>query len=252
MGHLFPMENTMDSVSHGASAGAHPERLSFRFFVHELQHYLHLEKGLLHTFVDLLVRPGSLLRGYFDGTRRREYTNPIAYGLMAAAASLIAFSTYQKAYVTWMRGQIATMTPAGMPDGFFQAYMENVFAATQRTAVTSFLLAIPMALSVWLLFRSTRFNLAEAFAFALYAVGTYLFVYAIGVSPIVYAAHAWTFAQYSGFALQVIVPLWLGLRLFGGTVVNVLKLLLAVGVSAFVGYMVIVVGVITYTVATMH
>ena len=168
----------MDSVSHGAPAGAHPERLSFRFFVHELQHYLHLEKGLLHTFVDLLVRPGSLLRGYFDGTRRREYTNPIAYGLMAAAASLIAFSTYQKAYVSWMRGQIATMTPAGMPDGFFQAYMENVFAATQRTAVTSFLL--------------------------------------------------------------------------GGTVVNVLKLLLAVGVSAFVGYMVIVVGVATYTVATMH
>ena len=30
------------------------------------------------------------------------------------------------------------------------------------------------------------------------------------------------------------------------------KLLLAVGVSAFVGYMVIVVGVATYTVATMH
>ncbi|HZX79463.1 MAG TPA: DUF3667 domain-containing protein [Lysobacter sp.] len=242
----------MDPVSHGASAGAHPERLSFRFFIHELQHYLHLERGLPHTFVDLLIRPGSVLQGYFDGSRRREYTNPIAYGLLAAAASLIAFSTYQKAYLSWMRGQMTTVTPAGMPDGFFQAYMENIVAVTQRSAVTSFLLAVPLALSVWLLFRSARFNLAEAFAFAFYAVGTYLFVYAIGASPIVYAAQAWTFAQYSGFALQVIVPLWLGLRLFGGTVSNVLKLLLAVGASAFVGYMVIVVGVVAYTVATMH
>lgn len=227
-------------------------RLSFGFLVRELQHYLHLEKGLPHTFVDLVIRPGRLLRGYFDGRYRHEYTNPVVYSLMATAASLLAFGTYRDAFSNWMRARVATLPTAAAPDSFLQAYLGNLFVASQRAALSSFLLAIPMALPVWLLFRSPRLNLAEAFAFALYAIGTYLFAHALAVSPIVYATHHWIFAQYAGLALQVAIPLWLGLRLFGGTGIGTLKLLVAIVTGTLAGYVLFALTVATYTAATLH
>lgn len=240
----------LEAVPHRAAGEAHTDRLTFRFFFHELQHYLHLEKGLLHTFVDLLGRPGLLLRGYFDGTHRREYTNPIAYILLAAAASLLSFSTYREAFTAWMRSGMGMPPVAGAPDAFLKAYMENLLAVSQRTAVTSTLLAIPLALFLWLLFRSPRFNLAESFAFALYATGTYLFVYALGLGPVIYATENWTLAQYGGLLLQVVVPLWLGLKLFGSTITNGMKLLVAAGLSALVGYVMIALAMLAYTALT--
>lgn len=210
-----------------------PERLTFAYFARQLQHYLHLEKGLPHTFVDLLRRPGPTLRGYFDGTGRAGYTNPVAYTLMAAAASLLAFGLYREAFAAWMQGRMGEL-PAipSIPAGFMQHYGQNMMAVTQLTALNSVGLAVPQALLLWLLFRSPRFNLAEAFALALYGVGTFLFVHALLVGPFLYATEAWDVGSWVSPVLQTAVALRLGLGLFGARMRTALKLLVAV-VSGF-------------------
>ncbi len=44
-----------------------------------------LDRGLLHTFRHLTLRPGEAVRDYLDG-RPRRYTNPVQYAFVAASA----------------------------------------------------------------------------------------------------------------------------------------------------------------------
>lgn len=243
---------TVPSDTDGQAA----ERLTFRYFLRELQHYLHLDKGLPRTLVHLARRPGRTLHGYFDGTGRAGYTNPITYSLMAAAASLIAYSLYREPLAAWVRARMAEPVTVGHASGvpgmadYMRAYSDNLFQVTQHPALTSITLAVPQALLLWLLFRSPRFNVAEAFAFALYAIGTFLFAYALVVAPVVYFTHAWGFAQYAGFGLQIAVALWLGLGLFGARLVNAAKLVVAFAASLAVWMAVLSIAVGLYTAAT--
>ena len=133
---------------------------------------------------------------------------------MAAAASLLAYGLYREAVVAWLRTRTAGMpvVPAAQA-AFLQRYNENLFQFTQLTAVKSITLAIPHALLLWLLFRGPRFNLAEAFALALYGMGKFLLVHAVLVSPLLYVTHAWDVAQWVGLPLQVLIALRLGMGL---------------------------------------
>lgn len=235
------MDAMPDSSAHAA------ERLTFTHFVHELQHQWHLEKGLPHTIVDLLRRPGDMLRGYFAGTRRAGYTNPITYSLLAAGASLLAYGLYREPYVAWMRMTLAARPAGAQAAAFMRAYSEHLFEVTEHTAINAIALAIPQAILVWLLFRGPRFNLAESFALALYSIGTYMFLYVALVTPVLYFAHAWTIGQWAGVLLEVGVALHIGLGLFGMGARQAGKLLFAVLASFGIWTGALAIGVATYT-----
>jgi hypothetical protein len=227
-------------------AHAHP-RLTIAYFVHELAPHLNLEKGLLHTIVDLVRRPGAMLGSYFAGTTRTRYTNPIAYSLMGAAASLLAYSLYREPYVAWARTSMSAAAVGPQAAPFMRAYTEHMFEATQHTALNSISLAVPLALLLWRLFRSPRFNLAEAFAFALYAIGTFMFLHVVLIAPVLFFAHAWRVGQYGGMALQAITTAWLGLGVFGMRFANAAKLVFAFFASFAVWSVLFGIGVGIYT-----
>ena len=64
------------------------ERLSFKRVASEILEQFNLEKGLLHTFVDLIIRPGQMLHGYLDGSRRNHYVGVITYLFLAVTISV--------------------------------------------------------------------------------------------------------------------------------------------------------------------
>jgi hypothetical protein len=198
--------------------------------------HLKLERGLLHTLTDLTLRPGAMLRGYFAGGRRRDYLNPVTYLLLAAATSLLVFELYEDRYRVWMAQQIAIGTRRQLPDGatalgpaseFAKAYIESMFEVMQRTTFTSLALVLPFALLVWLLFRGPRLNLAEALAFAFYAMGTGLFLHSLFITPVLMTGH-WDLAQHGGIALYLAMPVWMGLAYFGFSVGHALRMAVAV------------------------
>ncbi|WP_162823757.1 DUF3667 domain-containing protein [Lysobacter sp. TY2-98] len=241
----------MDATPIDTTAPTHDaHRLTFAYFAHQLQHYLHLDKGLPRTFVDLIWRPGTMLRDYFAGTARARYTNPIAYSLLAAAASLVAYGWYRAPYIAWMRSQMLSGLDPRV-DTFVRALAENIFAATEHMALVSGLLAVPMGVLLWLFFRSPRFNLAEALAFALYATGTFLFVHALLIAPLMYFTHAWQTAQSIGMSVQMATMLTMGLGLFGRRWGNAVRLMLAFGLSFAVWLVALGLGVYAYTAATI-
>jgi len=75
-------------------------RLTFKSILHDIPHSVfHVDKGLLHTFIELLIRPGRLLRNYIDG-KRVNYFAPFAYlFFMSAVSSFIVHQTFEHLHI---------------------------------------------------------------------------------------------------------------------------------------------------------
>lgn len=197
--------------------------------------HLKLERGLLHTLWDLLIRPGVMLTRYIGG-RRSEYVNPVTYLLLSAALSLLTFEIYREDFAREMRRQMqAALGPPsggnalGSPEQFSMMWTDSIIAIVEHTTFTSFAMVLPVAGMFWLMFRRRAVNLAESMAIALYSVGTALFLHSLLVAPMLVFDPTSFIAQRVGLAIYLLVPLWMGLAYFGWTKGNIARLL---GVTA--------------------
>lgn len=217
-------------------------RLGFATLWKLLLKHLKLEKGLVRTLRDMVVRPGPSLRAYFAGDQRYAFVNPVTYLLLAAASSLLVLQLYRDGYRQIMAeglraglGQ-ATVVPGTTQAEFVKAYADVSIEVMQNTSLTSIALLAPVVLLVWLMFRGPRLNLAEAFVFGLYAMGTGLFLHSLLITPLL-AAGLWTLGQHAGLVLYLAIPFWMGISLFGATWGNGLRLLVATGGGYAIGSM---------------
>lgn len=67
-----------------------PHRIDWHFLGHELEHsVLHMDRGLLFTLRELMLRPGRLLRGYLAG-RRHGHAKSLLLLTVTAAVVVLA------------------------------------------------------------------------------------------------------------------------------------------------------------------
>lgn len=60
-------------------------RIDWHFLGHELEHsVLHMDRGILYTLKNLMLRPGHLIRDYIDG-RRAHHVKPLLLTMISAA-----------------------------------------------------------------------------------------------------------------------------------------------------------------------
>lgn len=60
-------------------------RIDWHFLGHELEHsVLHMDRGILYTLKNLMLRPGHLIRDYIDG-RRVHHVKPLLLTMVSAA-----------------------------------------------------------------------------------------------------------------------------------------------------------------------
>lgn len=61
-------------------------RIDWHFLGHEIEHsVLHMDRGILYTLKNLMLRPGHLIRDYLDG-RRAHHVKPLMLIMITAAA----------------------------------------------------------------------------------------------------------------------------------------------------------------------
>ena len=103
-------------------------RIDWHFLGHELEHsVLHMDRGILFSLKELMLRPGRLIRDYLDG-RRANQVKPLL--LIMITAALVVFLTR---YVVGL--EVAdSMVAIGNADasrlqGDLSPQMEKVFAA---------------------------------------------------------------------------------------------------------------------------
>ncbi|MDT0632476.1 DUF3667 domain-containing protein [Rubrivirga sp. S365] len=198
-----------------------------------------LDRGLLHTVTSLARSPGSVPRDYVEG-RRRTYTNPLSFFLLATALSLLMYGLYDDALLdvsassSFAQGYSDGHTAAGAPEDItpprepghemtpeeaerearFDAAYEELFDDGGQTAVRvmyegmvrfntplTFLLALFLVPPLRLLFGSER-NVAEVSVFALYAVGAVIApFFVLGLGAV--GSILWTFVAAGIYVLLV-------------------------------------------------
>ena len=203
----------------------HVERITLSTFAHELAgQFLEVDRGLLHTFVDLLRRPGTMIREYIQG-RRRSYTSPLAYILIATALSVL-----RSAMTPDTAKKLADMNTSIKPTlsliyspaqiGVFMRIEELI--TTNKFAMDAFLL-VPIVLSLRFLFRKQRVNLAELGVFACYTFGqATLVTILVGLPLLFFPAASLYSALFMAITLGYLV--YAGVGFFGKGVGTVLRL----------------------------
>ncbi len=136
-----------------------------------------LDRGLIHTFLDLTKRPGRTARDYVNG-RRSPFINPLTYFLVAATIHLLGLMIADDSIRDHFKNQIDknTTVSAKLSEHFGDdpgGTLATLYLKVIKQAYTYlflFFTAIPFALFLRLLAGrlTPSYNLAEITIFAIY------------------------------------------------------------------------------------
>jgi len=149
------------------------------------------DSAFLRTCVGLTLRPGEVCREYVSG-RRKSYMNPFGYLLLAMTVSLMTESV---AAYFWPGGSNA-------PE-------EGVVA----NPLLWFGMLVPWAVVWHRVFRSSGFNLAETYVFALFVMGHAIWYEIVLVTPLKAAGFEVLTFWLLG-AMLLVYPIWAAIGLY--------------------------------------
>ncbi len=196
---------------------------------------LNLERGVLHTFVQMWRHPGQVVRHYIDG-KRRCYLNPLTYYLIAASAQLLA--------LWWMSEDLAAMIRAGLSEGAInelraagvqdpltwvpERYELLIQNAYTWLGLMTFVLPMTLVLRLAL---GNKGNFAEMGVFSLFVLSHVILVTAL-LAPV---TTQFSFALHSAIAagLYVLFSVWAAAGCFGASLRVFSSALLAIGIAYF-------------------
>ncbi|HEX8561877.1 MAG TPA: DUF3667 domain-containing protein [Flavobacterium sp.] len=145
-----------DRYCSGCGQEADTHRISFRNFIsHDLLHgTFHIERGMLFTARQALVRPGKAALDYISGKRKRYYN---VFYLILITTGLILFFRHFYDQIVISLGEEIVEKPAYINEA--SRKMDEIFS--QKSKFIIFLFVPFAALSSYVLFRRKKLNLSE-------------------------------------------------------------------------------------------
>ncbi|MCB0645480.1 MAG: DUF3667 domain-containing protein [Saprospiraceae bacterium] len=146
--------------------------INFRSVAQELQHtILQIDKGLLYTTRELLLRPGKTIRGYLEG-KRVQHIKPFAYiFILSTLYALLTTLTRKSTFL------------ADFLDGFYDGTTESeaqsdmglvgdiVLWMSSHYAYTTLLIIPLISLASYLCFAKMRYNYFQHLVLNSYVAG---------------------------------------------------------------------------------
>jgi hypothetical protein len=160
-------------------------RLTLRALAREVfAQVVELDHGLLHTIVDLLRAPGTMMKGYLAG-RRRKYTGPVTFVVLATAASLLrsALIPGEKAALDAKFTHPDPVLLEFFGTARWAMYTDLAKFVAYNKLVFDAAMLIPIMLAVRFLFRKRGVNLAESGVFTAYTFGEATFISVVTTAP---------------------------------------------------------------------
>ena len=149
-----------DKFCSGCGQKADTHRISFKNFIfHDVLHgTFHIEKGILFTAKQALVRPGKAALDYISG-KRKQYYNVFLLILLTIGVMLF-FRHVDQMFI----GQGVAVDPEKVYQNEASRRLDEMFAQKSKIIL---LLFVPFAaLNSFILFRRKRLNLSEHFILA--------------------------------------------------------------------------------------
>ncbi len=136
-------------------------RISFKnFILHDVLHgTFHLDKGILFTAKEALIRPGNAALDYISGKRKRYYN---VFYLILIAAGLMLFVRHFYEELLIVQGRKLVENPPQLNEA--SQIIDNILS--QKGKIIIFLFVPFAALNSYILFRRKNLNLSEHFIIA--------------------------------------------------------------------------------------
>jgi hypothetical protein len=187
---------------------SHTGRIDAGYIVHDLPHSLfHIDKGILYTAGQLIIRPGKAIGEYLEG-RRAKHFRPFAYLIIltSLAAILSHFVISAIEHKLAVSGVQEHKTAA---QGSLNYYIDKVTPFFHKYPSVLFFITIPiLSLVTWLFYKKRGFNYWENIVLNTYLtaqfniclVALYLFVLITGSTGYSFTPWLVVFFLYLGLA----------------------------------------------------
>jgi hypothetical protein len=163
-------------------------RIDGQFILHEIEHVLHFEKGLLFTIKELMVRPGKSVREYISGDRSR-LVKPIIFIIVTSLMYTLMAHLFQieknsftisedkaltsNAIADWIRNHYGY---ANIIMGFFIACWLKIFFRKHDVNFFEISMLLAYVMGIGMLFLAAvvvlngiaGFNLGSAFIYVVF------------------------------------------------------------------------------------
>lgn len=125
-----------------------------------LSETFNLDRGFLHTCLQMLYRPGHLVREYLAG-QRKEYFNFIGFLLILLTVEAVLWEYAHNSVAAILLETMQQQLTKSNPETASMLTLQDI-ETVLRNQKLAFLLIVPLsAVGSWLIFRRTGFNYME-------------------------------------------------------------------------------------------
>ncbi len=161
--------NTNHSQKYCPNCG-HPvqlKRIDAHYLVHEIEHLLHLERGILFTIRALIINPGKEIRDYISDTRSK-LVKPVIFIIVTSLIFSIISHFFHLAEMPVNNEEIkqnATLSIVKWIEGHY--------------GYANIIMGVFIALWIKLIFRNYGYNLFEILVLLCYTMGMGMLIFAL-------------------------------------------------------------------------
>ena len=143
------------------------KRVDGHYVSHEIQHLLHLEKGILFTIKELLIRPGKNVREYIAENRSR-LVKPVIFIIITSLiySTINHFFHIEAGYVDYKGDKNSATT-------HIFTWVENHYG------YANILMGVFIAMWLKVFFRKQQYNFFEILILLCFVMGMGMLIYAI-------------------------------------------------------------------------
>lgn len=146
------------------------KRIDAHYIIHEIEHILHFERGILYTIKELIVNPGKNVRSYLIENRSR-LVKPVLFIIITSLIYAIAFKFFhfEDAYINFNGKEDADRMPVSI----------SVFKWLQANyGYANILFSMFIAFWLKLFFRKSTYNFFEILILLCFVLGIGMLIYA--------------------------------------------------------------------------
>ncbi|MFW0739183.1 DUF3667 domain-containing protein [Flavobacterium sp. T12S277] len=162
------------------------KRINGHYIVHEIEHVLHFERGILYTIKELITNPGQNIRNYLTENRSR-LVKPIIFIIVTSLIYSVSnhFFHFQDGYMSFLDSQKTTTS--------------TILKWVQvNLGYSNIMMGIFIALWTKLFFKKRDYNIFEILILLCFVMGIGMLIYAI--FGLVYGLTHLNIMQFAGIA----------------------------------------------------
>jgi hypothetical protein len=143
------------------------KRIDAHYIIHEIEHVLHFERGILYTIRELITNPGQNIKNYLTENRSR-LVKPIIFIIVTSLIYSLSvhFFHVEDQYVKFQGGQLST------PVKIFKWIQDHYGYA-------NIIMGVFIALWTMLFFRKYQFNFFEILILLCFVMGVGMLIFAL-------------------------------------------------------------------------